>query len=136
MIELLMIKIKLDIGDIINGYLKVCEDIIIDEEYIIIGNDYINNIIEHYKNHYLTNNNFEEIHNKLIKIFAYLKGINIDTNFKYKILWGLLNILINNELFFLNDFDILKQTDEENKNEIKNILANNNDLILLEKINF
>ena len=136
MIELLMIKIKLDIGDIINGYLKACEDIIIDEEYIIIGNDYINNIIEHYKNHYLTNNNFEEIHNKLIKIFAYLKEINIDTNFKYKILWGLLNILINNELFFLNDFDILKQTDEENKNEIKNILANNNDLILLEKINF
>ena len=136
MIELLMIKIKLDIGDIINGYLKVCEDIIIDEEYIIIGNNYINNIIEHYKNHYLTNNNFEEIHNKLIKIFAYLKEINIDTNFKYKILWGLLNILINNELFFLNDFDILKQTDEENKNEIKNILANNNDLILLEKINF
>ena len=36
-----------------------------------------NNIIEHYKDYYLTNNNFEEIHDKIIKIF------NIFKRFKY-----------------------------------------------------
>ena len=45
-------------------------------------------------------------------------------NFKYKALWGLINILINNELFNIYDFDILKQCDEENKNEIEKILEN------------
>ena len=53
-----MIKIKLDIGGIIQGYLKACEDIVNDSDLILIGNDYIDNIIQHYKNNYLTDKNF------------------------------------------------------------------------------
>ena len=135
-VELLMIKIKLDIGDIINGYLKICEDLITEDEYVIIGNDYIKNIIQHYKNNYLTNKNIEEIHNKLLKIFLFIKDINIDLEYKYKILWGVLCNLIDNELFYISDFDILKQSDEDNKKNIKKVLELCNDEKILEKINF
>ena len=136
MIELLLIKIKLDIADIINSYLKCCEEIIIDNDYVKIGNDYIKNIIEHYKNNYLTNKNFDEIRNKIIKIFVFTKDINIDDKFKYQILWGVMKYLMNNKLFFENDFNILKQTDIENKNNIKLILKNCDDDIFLQKVNF
>ena len=136
MIELLLIKIKLDIADIINSYLKCCEEIIIDNDYVKIGNDYIKNIIEHYKNNYLTNKNFDEIRNKIIKIFVFIKDINIDDEFKYQILWGVMKYLMNNKLFFENDFNILKQTDIENKNNIKLILKNCDDDIFLQKVNF
>ena len=136
MIELLLIKIKLDIADILNSYLKCCEEIIIDNDYVKIGNDYIKNIIEHYKNNYLTNKNFDEIRNKIIKIFVFIKDINIDDEFKYQILWGVMKYLMNNKLFFENDFNILKQTDIENKNNIKLILKNCDDDIFLQKVNF
>ena len=135
-VELLMIKIKLDIGDIINGYLKICEDLITEDEYVIIGNDYIKNIIQHYKNNYLTNKNIEEIHNKFLKIFLFIKDINIDLEYKYKILWGVLCNLIDNELFYISDFDILKQSDEDSKKNIKKVLELCNDEKILEKINF
>ena len=136
MIELLIIKIKLDIADIINSYLRCCEEIIIDNAYIKIGNDYIKNIIGHYKNNYLTNKNFEKIRNKIIKIFAFVKDINIDDEFKYQILSGLIKNLMNNELFFQNDYNILKQTDIDNKNEIKKILESCNETLLFEKADF
>ena len=136
MIELLMIKIKLDIADMIKGYLKACEDIISENEDILIGNNYISNIIKHYKNNYLTNKNFDDIHKKLLKIFIFIKEINIESDFKYKILWGIFNILINNELIIMNDFDILKQSDEENKKQIRKILDNSDDIKFIEKINF
>ena len=133
MIELLIIKIKLDIADIINSYLICCEEIINDNEQIKIGNDYIKNIIEHYKNNYLTNNNYEDIRKKILKIFAFIKDINIDKEFKYKILFGLIQHLMDYELFFKSDFNILKQTDRENENEIKKILESNYNVLLFDK---
>ena len=135
-VDLLMIKIKLDIGGIIQGYLKACEDIINDSDLILNGNDYINNIIQHYKNNYLTDKNYEEIRKKILKVFIGIKNINIELEFKYKFLWGLVSCLINNELFFINDFDILKQCDEENKNDVKKILEYCEDKEMVEKIKF
>ena len=133
MIELLIIKIKLDIADIINSYLICCEEIINDIEQIKIGNEYIKNIMEHYKNNYLNNNNYDVIRNKILKIFAFIKDINIDNEFKYKILFGLIQNLVDNELFFKSDYNILKQTDRENENEIKKILESNDNVLLFDK---
>ena len=44
-----MIKIKLDIVDIINSYLKACNEVVDSRRSIIIVNEYIKNIIHHYK---------------------------------------------------------------------------------------
>ena len=71
-----------------------------------------------------------------MKVFIGIKNINIELEFKYKFLWGLVSCLINNELFFINDFDILKQCDEENKNDIKKILEYCGDKEMVEKIKF
>ena len=127
-------KNKIGYRDIIHGYLKACEDIINDNDLILIWNYYINNIIQHYKKNYLTDKNFEEIRKKILKIFIGIKNINIELDFKYKFLWGLVSSLINNELFLINDFDILKQCDEENKNYVKKILEYCGDKEMVEKI--
>ena len=82
----------------------------------------------------MTDKNFEEIRKKILKIFIGIKNINIELDFKYKFLWGLVGCLINNELFFINDFDILKQCDEGNKNDIKKILEYCGDKEMVEKI--
>ena len=134
-VELLIIKIKLDIVDIINGYLNICEDLITGDEEVIIGNEYIANIIQHYKNNYLAKNNLEEIHNKCLKTFLFIKDINIDLDFKYKILWGLLNNLFNKELLYISEFDYLKQMDENYKKNFKKILELCIDKKILQKIN-
>ena len=78
MVDLLMIKIKLDIGDIIQGYLKAFEDIINNNELMLIGNDYINNMLKI----------LEKSEKKFWKfyIFVGVKNINIELDFKYKIL--------------------------------------------------
>ena len=126
MIEQLMIKIKLDIVDIINGYLIACDDLIFTKKYISITNDYIKNIILHYKYNYLTNKNFNNIHNKLLQLFLYVKDIKTYDSIKFEILGRLLNILINNNIIFANDLYIYRQADEQTKSNIRKIIINCN----------
>ena len=133
MVEQLMIKIKLDIVDIIIGYLKACDDVVDSKKCVQIVNEYIKNIIYHYKYNYLTNKNFSNIHNKILKIYLSVKDIKIYDSIKFEIYGKLLYVLINNELFFLNDLNVLKQADEQTKNNIKKILNNTGNNILISK---
>jgi hypothetical protein len=133
MVEQLMIKIKLDIVDIIIGYLKACDDVVDSKKYVQIVNEYIKNIIYHYKYNYLTNKNFSNIHNKILKLYLSVKDIKIYDSIKFEIYGKLLYVLINNELFFLNDLNVLKQADEQTKNNIKKILNNTGNNILISK---
>ncbi len=126
MIEQLMIKIKLDIVDIIHGYLIACDDLIFTKNYISITNEYIKNIILHYKYNYLTNKNFNNIHNKLLQIFLYVKDIKTYDSIKFEILGRLLNTLINNNIIFANDLYIYRQADEQTKSNIRKIIINCN----------
>ena len=123
-IEQLIIKIKLDIVDIINGCLNVCSDLIYTKKYFIIIIEYIKNIIQHYKCNYLTDINFNNIHIKVLKLFLSVNDIKIYDNIKYKILGSLLYISINNSLFFINDFNIFKQANEQIKDKIKKVINN------------
>ena len=123
-IEQLIIKIKLDIVDIINGCLNVCSDLIYTKKYFIIIIEYIKNIIQHYKCNYLTNINFNNIHIKVLKLFLSVNDIKIYDNIKYKILGSILYISINNSLFFINDFNIFKQANVQIKDKIKKIINN------------
>ena len=133
MVEQLMIKIKLDIVDIIIGYLKACDDVVDSKKCVQIVNEYIKNIIYHYKYNYLTNKNFSNIHNKILKLYLSVKDIKIYDSIKFEIYGKLLYVLINNELFFLNDLNVLKQADEQTKNNIKKILNNTGNNILISK---
>ena len=121
MIEQLIIKIKVDIVDIINGYLLACNDLS-TKKYIIISNEYIKNIIHYYKYNYLTTKNFNNIHKKILQLFFSFRSIKIYDTFKFEIIGKLLNVLLSNKLFFVNDFYIFRQADEQTKSNIKKIL--------------
>ena len=121
MIEQLIIKIKVDIVDIINGYLLACNDLS-TKKYIIISNEYIKNIIHYYKYNYLTTKNFNNIHKKILQLFFSFRSIKIYDTFKFEIIGKLLNVLLSNKLFFINDFYIFRQADEQTKSNIKKIL--------------
>ena len=133
MIEQLMIKIKSDIVDIILGYLKACEEVVDSKKKVTVVTEYIKNIIHHYKYNYLTNKNYNNIHNKILKIYLSVKDIKVYDSIKFDIYGKLLYVLINNELFFLNDLNILKQADELTRNNIKRILNNSGNDILINK---
>ena len=133
MIEQLMIKIKLDIVDIILSYLKACEEVVDSKKRVIIVTEYIKNIIHHYKYNYLTNKNFNNIHNKILKIYLSVKDIKIYDSIKFDIYGKLLYVLINNQLFFLSDLNILKQADEQTRSNIIKILNNSGNDILISK---
>jgi hypothetical protein len=124
MIEQLIIKIKLDMVDIIEGYLKACEDLVYAKKYIIIANEYITNIIKHYKYNYLTNKNFNNIHNKIFQLLLSVNNIKKYDSIKFEIFGKLLNILIINNVFFVNDLYTFRQADDLIKSNIRKIIAN------------
>ena len=123
MLEQLIIKIKVDVMDIINGYLKACDELYTKKEYIIIMNEYIRNIIEHYRYNYLTKNNFNNIHNKLLRLLFSVKNIKIYDSIKFEILGKLLKTLLDNNIFFINDLQILKKADEKTKSNLRKVLT-------------
>ena len=127
-LEQIIIKIKVDVMDIINGYLKACDELYTKKGNIIIMNEYIKNIIEHYRYHYLTQNNFNNIHNKLLRLLFSVKNIKIYDSIKFEILGKLLKSLCDNNIFFINDLQILKKADEQTKSNLRKILSyfNNN----------
>ena len=89
---------------IINQFIKICSNIIHDENQLVIANDYIKNIIEYYSNN-LPKNILDSIHNEMIKTF-----LNVDEFIKVnyymsKILGNLLFILIENRLYHIKDFN-------------------------------
>ena len=102
----------------------MCSDLIYTKKYFIIIIEYIKNIIQHYKCNYLTDINFNNIHIKVLKLFLSVNDIKIYDNIKYKILGSLLYISINNSLFFINDFNIFKQANEQIKDKIKKVINN------------
>jgi hypothetical protein len=122
MVEQLMIKIKLDIVDIINGYLIACDDLVSSKKFIPMMNEYIKNIIHHYKYNYLTSKNFADIHKKILQLIYSVKNIKVYDSIKFEILGKLLNILLNNKLFFVYDFNIFREADEKTKSNIKKVL--------------
>ena len=122
MLEQLIIKIKVDVMDIINGYLKACDELYTKKEYIIIMDEYIRNIIEHYRYNYLTKNNFNNIHNKLLRLLFSVKNIKIYDSIKFEILGKLLKTLLDNNIFFINDLQILKKADEKTKSNLRKVL--------------
>ena len=89
---------------IINYFIKVCTNIINDDNQILISNDYIRNIIEYYANN-LPKKSIDSIHNEMIKTFLTIDEIINKNKNMYKILGHLLFILIDNKLYHIKYFN-------------------------------
>ena len=104
MIEDILYKNNIDLGEVIRCYVEVCTDKIVNNSKIFIANDYIKNIINYYSAN-LTNKEIDMIHNKMINLFRNIQDICID-NFNMKEIMGyLLFILIENKLNFIKDLN-------------------------------
>ena len=104
MIEDILTKNSIDLGELIRCYVEVCIDKISDKSIIFIANDYIKNLICYYSAN-ITNKEKDIIHNKMITLFRNIQDICID-NYKMKEIMGyLLFILIENKLYFIKDFN-------------------------------
>lgn len=104
-IEQLIIKTKVDLIDIINCFLLISEEIIDSKNKLKIWKEYINKIINHYKNIYLNENNIQNIHIKILKILAHIENICINNKYKYEILGYLFYKFLIEEIFNEEDLN-------------------------------
>ena len=113
MIEQLIIKIKQDLIDIINNYLNACVNLVDSKEKVLYANEYIQIIIDYYIKHYLTKNNLNIIRDKLLYLIYKIEDVNIDNRFKFDVLGKLFLGLIKEGLFFVNDYNLYTNCEEE-----------------------
>ena len=112
MIEDILSKSNIDLGEIIRCYVEVCIDQVINNSKIYIANDYIKNIINYYSAN-LSNKEIDITHNKMVNLFRNIQDICID-NFNMKEIMGyLLFILIENKLNFIKDLNNFIGMDKE-----------------------
>ena len=112
MIEGILAKNNLDLGEVIRCYIEVCIDQITNNSKIFIANDYIKNIIYYYSTN-LTNKEKDIIHNKMITIFMNIQDICIDNFIMKEIMGYLIFILIENKLYYIKDLNNFINSDKE-----------------------
>ena len=112
-IEQLIIKAKVDIIDIINCFLLICNEIIENKNKLKIWNKYINKIIEHYKNNYLNESNIKTIHIKILKILNQIDIINLNKKYKYEILGNLFYQFLSEGLFCEEDLNYFENKEKK-----------------------
>ena len=133
-IEQLIIKIKVDLIDIINCFLLIFNEIIDDKNKLNICNEYIKLFIKFYKKDYLNENNIETIHIKILKILYQAESICTFNKYKYEILGNLFHIFLIEKMFNENDLNFFENEEEKLIIEIAKIVkfiiiyfSNNND---------
>ena len=112
MIEGILSKSNLDLGEVIRCYIEVCIDQITNNAKIFIANDYIKNIVYYYSTN-LTNKEKDIIHNKMITIFMNIQDICIDNFIMKEIMGYLIFILIENKLYYIKDLNNFINLDKE-----------------------
>ena len=111
-IEQLIIKIKVDLIDIINCFLKICNDIIDDNKKMKTSLEYIKLLIEFYNKNYLNEKNIKIIHVKILRILYNIEKIPINNKYKYEILGNIFYYFLIEKMFKEND---LNKFDSENE---------------------
>ena len=112
MIEDILSKNNIDLGEVIRCYVEVCIDQVVNNAKIFVANDYIKNIINYYSTN-LTNKEIDIIHNKMINLFRNIQDICIDNYNMKEIMGYLLFILIENKLNFIKDLNNFIGMDKE-----------------------
>ncbi len=112
--EELIIKTKNELEEIIRCYIEVCIDYVTKENIIFYCNEYIKNII----NYYSVDLNKEEIEKVCLSmndLYLNIEDICIDNNYMLEVMGYLMLILINNNLYHIED---LNKFIDEDKNKI------------------
>ena len=104
-IEQLIIKVKVDLIDIINSFLLICNELIDNKNKLKICNKYINLFIAFYKKNYLNENNIKIIHIKLLKILYNIETLCVNNNYKYEIFGNIFYYFLNEQMFNENDLN-------------------------------
>ena len=112
-IEQLIIKVKVDLIDIINCFLKICNDIIDNKTKMKICIEYIKLLIVFYTKNYLKENNVKTIHIKILKILYNIEKISINNKYKYEILGNIFYLFLIERLFNENDLNYFDKENEQ-----------------------
>ena len=115
--EELIIKTKNELEEIIRCYIEVCIDYVNKETNIFYCNEYIKNIINYYSVD-LTKDEIEKVNLTMNELYLNIEDICIDNNYMIEIMGYLMHILLNNNLFYIEDFDKFLN---EDKNKIGTI---------------
>lgn len=111
-IEQLIIKIKVDLIDIINSFLAISDEIIDNKDKLKISNEYIKQLIVFYKNNYINENNIKTIQIKMLRILYKIENICINNNYKYEILGNLFYYFLIGKMFKETDLNYLDNRQE------------------------
>ena len=102
--EELIIKTKNELEEIIRCYIEACIDYVTKENHIFYCNEYIKNIINYYSVD-LIKDEIEKVNSSMNELYLNIEDICIDNFYMLEIMGYLMHILLNNNLFYINDLD-------------------------------
>ena len=119
--EELIIKTKNELEEIIRCYIEVCIDYVTKEKKIFFCNEYIKNIVNYYSLD-LTKDEIEKVHESMNDLYLNIEDICIDNYFMLEVMGYLLLILLNNNLFYIEDLNKFINEDKEKIIKISQVI--------------
>ena len=119
--EELIIKTKNELEEIIRCYIEVCIDYVTKEKNIFFCNEYIKNIVNYYSLD-LTKDEIEKIRFSMNDLYLNIEDICIDNYFMLEVMGYLLLILLNNNLFYIEDLNKFISEDKERIIKISQVI--------------
>ena len=110
--EELIIKARNELEEIIRCYIEVCIDYVTKEKNIFFCNEYIKNIVNYYSVD-LTRDEVEKVNLSMNDLYLNIEDICIDNYFMLEVMGYLLLILLNNNLFYIEDLDKFLNEDKD-----------------------
>ena len=119
--EELIIKTKNELEEIIRCYIEVCIDYVTKEKNIFFCNEYIKNIVNYYSLD-LTKDEIEKVHKSMNDLYLNIEDICIDNYFMLEVMGYLLLILLNNNLFYIEDLNKFINEDKDRIAKISQVI--------------
>ena len=119
--EELIIKTKNELEEIIRCYIEVCIDYVTKEKNIFFCNEYIKNIVNYYSLD-LTKDEIEKVHKSMNDLYLNIEDICIDNYFMLEVMGYLLLILLNNNLFYIEDLNKFINEDKDRIIKISQVI--------------